>query len=143
MTQDLIINGKNAREEWGVFATETSLTELMTPPPQKDLVSNESRLEHGKRVITKNPKVKDRDVTLTLNFVAPSERAFLDNYASFCQELAKGRLEIRIDYIPRVIYRMDYKDCTQFKEFRRRMAKASLRLNEPDPTNRGIIDNSR
>lgn len=143
MTQDITINGKNARTEWGIYCTDTSLSELMTPSPQKDIISNESRLEHGKRVITKHPKTKDRDVTLTLNFLANSESEFLANYQSFCRELAKGRLVIQVSYNPDETYRMDYQSCTQFQQFRRRMAKYSLKLNEPDPTNRGKSDKAR
>lgn len=138
MTQDIYINRKNARLTWGIITTETSLSELTTPPPLKDLVTNESRLEDGKRVIARNPKVKDRDVTLTLNFLASTEAEFWQHYLSFCEELKKGRLEVRTQYQQGVIYRLDYRDCTQFQQFRRRMAKYSLRCNEPDPTDRAL-----
>lgn len=136
MTKDININGKNARDEWGVFLTDSSLSELLTPPPMKELPSNESRLEHGKRVITGNQKIKDRTITLSLNFVADTEEEFWAHYISFCRELAKGRIAIVTRYNPDVTYYMDYLDCSQFQQFRRGMAKYSLKLNEPNPNNR-------
>ena len=108
----------------------------MTPAGQKELVSNASRLEHGKRVIIQNPRKKDRDVTLTLNMVAETEAAFFTQYADFCEELEKGRLVIRTMYQPGVYYRMDYIDCQQFTQYMRGEAKFSLKLNEPNPKDR-------
>ena len=56
MIGELFINGKDAYTTWGISMDDTSLSALMTPAPNKDLVENKSRLEHGKRVITDNPK---------------------------------------------------------------------------------------
>lgn len=146
MTGDFWINEKDAYDYWGLVLSTTAVSELMTPAGQKPLVSNSSRLEHGKRVIVKNPKKSDRDVTLNLFMVADTKEQFLANYASFCEELEKGRLVIQTRYQERVvdgattnvIYRMDYLSCTQYSEYNMGMAKISLRLNEPDPTDRGL-----
>lgn len=132
----LYINDKDAAITWGVTVDTQSLSALMTPVAQKALVGNETRLEHGNRVITNNPKQSARDVTLTLQMIAANEEAFFAQYNSFCEELAQGRLVIRTKWQPTVYYRLDYLSCNQFTQFMRGIAKFTLKLNEPDPTDR-------
>ena len=134
----MFINGYDAYDTWGIIVTTTTVSELMTPAGQKALVSNKSRLEDGKRVITRNPRKEDREVTLNIQMVAKTQEQFLANYASFCEELAKGRLVIRTKYQPDVYYRMDYISCSQYSEFMFGIGRYTLRLNEPDPTDRGV-----
>ena len=138
MKGELYINGKDAYETWGMSLSDTSLSALLTPPPNKDYIESKSRLEHGKSVILDNVKVDERDVTLQVHFTAKSEAQFFDRYSSFCEELKGGKLELRTSYQPTVIYRFIYVSCQQFSQFMRGIAKFSLRLNEPNPENRAI-----
>ena len=139
---ELHINGKDAYTEWGISFDQTALSALMTPAPNKAYIENKSRLEHGKRVIVDNPKVDERSVTLTFNLTAKDEGQFFERYNSFCQELAKGELHIKTKYQENVVYRMVYESCSQFSQLIREIAKFSLKLTEPDPTNRGIDSKS-
>lgn len=132
----LYINGTDAWKEWGIFIDSNSLSALMTPPATKDYLSNESRLEHGTRYYTSNVKMKERDVTLSLQFVASSESDFLSKYASFCEVLQGGTLDVKTKFQPNVVYHCLYVSCTQYSEFNHTMAKFSLKLREPNPTNR-------
>lgn len=134
----LTINGKDAYTEWGVIMGGTALSALMTPPPAKDYVTSESRLEHGTRVYFDNTRTATRDVTLTFYISAKSETAFLSQYASFCQELAKGLLVLNTSFQPDVYYRLRYISCSQFSEFQRELAEFALKLTEDDPTDRGV-----
>lgn len=138
MKGELYINGKDAYETWGMSLSDTSLSALLTPPPNKDYIESKSRLENGKSVILDNVKVDERDVTLQVHFTAKSEAQFFDRYSSFCEELKGGKLELRTSYQPTVIYRFVYVSCQQFSQFMRGIAKFSLRLNEPNPENRAI-----
>ena len=70
----------------------------MAPPPMKEFIENKSRLENGKRVITSNSKIDERNITLTFNLTAKSEDQFFARYNSFCEELATGVLHIRSKY---------------------------------------------
>lgn len=135
---DLYINGKDAYISWGISLDATGLSALMTPAPNKELVQNKSRLQSGKSVIATTARVDERNVNLMLNLTANNEEEFFTRYASFCQELATGVLEIRTRYQAEVVYRMNYVSCQQFSQLMRGIAKYSLRLNEPDPTNRSI-----
>ena len=138
MKGELFINGKDAYTEWGVSMDTASLSALMTPAGIKDLPENKSRLEHGKRVITdaKVIKIEERQLTLTINLTARNEDEFFMKYNSFCNELSTGKLNIRTKYQPEVMYRTIYKSCNQFSQFMRGIAHFSLRLEEPNPTDR-------
>lgn len=136
MTGELFINGHDAWTRWGIMMDDTSLSALMTPPAIKDFPKNSSRLESGTRYITLNPKLKERDVTLALQFVAETKAEFLANYNDFCQNvLATGKLNIRTMYND-VTYYFVYNSCTQYRQFLFKVAKFSLRLTEYNPENR-------
>lgn len=144
---------------YGVSLSEKSLSLLMTPAPNKDAIENKSRLEHGKRVVRKHKYVKkdERNVDLEMHVTATNKTEFWRRYNGFCQDwLDWGFFDIAvshfksdagapvtvggIDYGTLSVFRMTYKSCTQFSEFQQQMAKYTLRLNEPDPSNRGGTD---
>lgn len=133
---DLKINGYDAYDYWGISLTTSSISALMTPAPQKEFVSNKSRNTAGKRSVQENPQPDERQITLMLQLTAPNEGEFFRRYALFCEQLATGVLNIETKYQPGTIYKTEYVNCTQFTQFVRQMASFSLRLTEPDPTDR-------
>ncbi len=139
MIDEVYINGKDAYAEWGITFDSSSLSSLMTPPPMKTPPENNSRLHHGKIVDYSNPKVDTNSITLTFNLSASTETEFFRRYHSFCEELKTGKLVIINRHIEDV-YRMKYVSCTQFTEFMYGIAQFSLRLEEPNPMNRGNND---
>lgn len=135
----LYINGMDAYTTWGIFLEETALSALMTPAPNKEFISNKYRSKDGKTVIKHNPRLDEREITITFNMTAKDADTFMANYAKFCEEvLAKGELVIRTRFQSNVWYRCIYLSCTQFSQFIQEMAKFSLKLNEPDPSDRGV-----
>lgn len=108
----------------------------MCPPPMKDYIEDESRLEHGKRVITEGAKVAGREVTLTLSLFAGDETAFYSHLNAFCTELEKATLDIELECQAGTIYKCIYKQCSQFTQYNGRLAKFSLKLEEPNPKDR-------
>lgn len=138
MKGDLYINDKDAYASWGVFLSDEAVSTLMTPAPVKDRISNNSALEHGVRYITGTAKVNERELTLIIYLRASSKAEFLTRYQSFCEELKTGNLDIRTKYQTDVVYRCIYQSCTSFSEFNFGLAKFSLKLTEPDPTDRAL-----
>ncbi len=137
MRGELYINGQDAWQTWGITMDDTSLSALMTPPANKDFPKNSSRLESGARYITINPKRKERDVTLSLQFVAETKALFLEKYNAFCQNvLATGKVSISTMYQSGVTYYFIYNSCTQYRQFLFKVAKFSLRLTEYNPDDR-------
>ena len=102
----------------------------------KTLVENKSRLTAGKSVICENPQTDERQLSLSFNLTAKDEEQFFDRYLGFCDELKKGMLNIKTRYQPSVTYKVVYLSCSQFTQFMRNMASFSLKLNEPNPTDR-------
>lgn len=142
MQGTLFINGKDAYTTWGITLDENALSALMTPAPLKDPIANKSRAAHGRDVLgfggatPYRPRVDEREFSIGINLTAPNEAEFFRRYEAFCRELQGGRLDIRTKWQQGVTYRCLYVSCTQFAQFMRGMAKFSLRLNEPNPTNR-------
>ena len=143
----------DAYDVWGVSLDETGMSRLMTPAPNKQPVNNKSELEHGKSVIYAplNVMKDERTISLVMHLTANrhyssshgrwlTEREdFFIKYKDFCEKvLDAGYIEMATCYIPRVVYRLLYVDCTQFSEFMLGLAKFTLSLNEPNPYNRGI-----
>lgn len=139
MTGELYINKKDAYTTWGISMDDTSLSALMTPAPNKALIENKSRLEHGKCVVTSNPKLDERNLTLQINLTAQNADAFFARYSSFCEELAMGTLEIKTKYQPEIVYKTTYQSCNQFSQFMQGIGKFILKLNEPNPADRKEI----
>lgn len=134
----IYINGKNAKSEWGILTTGNTLSALLAPVSLKDRVSNESRLEHGKRTDNSNPKVAARELNLEIQMTARSPEQFYARHDAFCAELIKGRIEMYLSDRPTVIYHFDYNSCSQYTQFRRGMATLALKLTEPNPNDRTV-----
>lgn len=137
MKGEITINGFDAYEKWGITVSDTGIAALMQPVPQKDYIESKSRLLDGKKVI--NTAMKDeRSISIVFTITAATREGYLERYASFCEELGKGSLEIWMKYTPNVVYRCLYRSCTQFTQFLGGIAQLTLKLDEPDPSNREL-----
>lgn len=132
----LRINGKDAYSEWGISMDDTSLSALMTPPAVKSYITNDDRMKHGRTFLESPVYVDSRDLTLQLNLTARDESQFFKRYASFCEILAKGRLDIETSFQQGVIYHCVYQSCSQFSQFMRGIGKFVLKITETNPNNR-------
>ncbi|MCI8997673.1 MAG: hypothetical protein HFJ95_01600 [Muribaculaceae bacterium] len=143
MVGELFINNEDARKTYGIIFGEDSLTALMTPPPVKPYIENKSALVHGKQVLNDEdnpPKLDERDVQLTFYLHAKNREQFLERYQKFTTMLQKGKVDIRTKYQPGTTYHCLYISCAQFSQFNGRLAKFVLKLNEPNPKDRGKND---
>ena len=135
---ELTINGYDAFRTWGVSLEDQALASLMTPPSMKDDITNNSRLEDGTRHWAEFPKVAQRELTLPMHLVARNKNEYLRKYASFCEELRKGKIDIETCYEQNVVHHCIYQSCTQFTQFIGGIAKMSLKLVEPNPMDNAI-----
>jgi len=137
---DLVINGKDAYEEWGVCMGEGFMENILIPAGMKDVIQNESRLEHGKRVILSNPKLAARDVTLVFNIEGETEEDYLLKFRSFVTELQKGIIDINIPVLGAEVYRLIYQKSTSFGQNRNRTFSAlTVKMEEYNPSVEGRI----
>lgn len=127
---------EDAYDTYGLSLNEEGLSRLMTPAPLKEPVSNKNVITHGASIL-QSSLVKDvRQVSLGMHISAPDKTTFLSRYASFCQLLDNGFIDIKTKYQEGVVYHFIYLDCTQFSEFNRELAKFTLSLEEPHPESR-------
>lgn len=133
---DLIINGKNARTEWGVVTTLNTLGALLAFPALKEMPEFSSRLEGGSRIDTENPLPDAREITLEIQLTAATPALFYSRLEALRSELGKGSFTLYTSDRPETVYRLVYRSCTQFTQFRRGIAVFSLKVTEPNPDNR-------
>ena len=93
---ELLINGENAYTTWGVRMGDGFLDVLGASSPMKEFIENKSRLEHGKRVIINNPKVDEREITLSFTIEGNSQSDYQSKKKAFFDELYKGKIDIQI-----------------------------------------------
>lgn len=138
MTGDLLINGKDAFSTWGVCMGDGFLDAIDGFNEMKDYIENESRLEHGKRVITDNAKVDSREITLQFTIEGSSESDYRSKKKAFQTELEKGAVNIKIPALGSEVYKLVYlgKSISYGLSLDRCFGKVSSRFEEPNPMDR-------
>lgn len=138
MTEDLFINGKDAFITWGVRMGDGFLDTIDGFNQMKDYIENESRLEHGKRVITDNAKVASREITLQFTIEGNSESDYRIKKKAFQTELEKGVINIKIPTLGSYIYKLIYlgKSLSYGLSPDRCFGKVSGKFCEPNPIDR-------
>lgn len=138
MTADLEINGKDALTTWGVRMGSGFLDAIDSFNEMKDFVSDESRLEHGKRVVVENPKVKSREITLQFTIQGASESEYRERKNLFQKELEKGNVTIKVPALGNVVFKLIYlgKNISYGLSLTRSFGKISCKFEEPNPMDR-------
>ena len=128
---------KNARTEWGMSLSDGSLSKLLTPAPNKEPIKNANAITDGSSVVGGIGVKAERTVNLEVHFIAPDQSTFLSRYAAFCSDvLDKGAFDLKTSVQDGVVYHFIYLDCQQFSQFHLELAKFTLSLVEPNPSNR-------
>lgn len=136
---ELIINGYDAYDRWGMSMDNTSLSQLMAPAPMKDMIVNRSRLENGTRRVRTGRKYDERTIKLGLHIHADTDAGFRTLFNKFKTEvLDTGQLDIQVSYVPQTVYRCDYLSCSTFGVYGRQLANFVLTLVESNPENREV-----
>lgn len=136
---ELLINDENAYTTWGVRMGEGFLDAIGASAPMKDFIENKSRLEHGKRVIINNPKVDEREITLSFTIEGNSQSDYQAKKKAFFDELYKGKVDIQVSANSSEIYHLVYlgKSITYAQSLDRTFGKISAKFNEPNPSPEG------
>lgn len=132
---DLLINGRDAFQVWGVRMGDNFLDSLGASVPMKEFIENKSRLEHGKRIITTNPKLDEREITLAFTIEGNSQSDYQTKKKAFFEELYKGVIDIQIPANNSDIYHLIYlgKSVTYAQSLERTFCKISAKFCEPNP----------
>lgn len=134
---NLLINGNDALIAYGVRMGEDFLDALNAFPTMKDNVENESRHEHGKRILTTNQKVASQTVSLTFTVEGATHDKFRENKQKFIDALREGNITLQVPQDSSDIYHLVYKKGTSYAQNpQRTFCKVVCSFEEPDPTNR-------
>ena len=135
---DLLINGRDAFQVWGVRMGDNFLDSLGASVPMKEFIENKSRLEHGKRIINTNPKLDEREITLAFTIEGNSQSDYQTKKKAFFEELYKGVIDIQIPANNSDIYHLIYlgKSVTYAQSLDRTIGKVSAKFCEPNPASR-------
>jgi hypothetical protein len=138
MTGDLIINGKDAFITWGVRMGDGFLDAIDGFNEMKDYIENESRIEHGKRMITDNARVASREIALQFTIEGSSESDYRTKKKAFQAELEKGTVKINVPSLGNEVYKLVYlgKSLSYGMNSARCFGKVSSKFCEPNPTDR-------
>lgn len=138
MTGELYINNKDAWTTWGVQMGNGFLDALDGPLPMKDYIENESRLEHGKRILTDNAKVDSRDVTLDFTITGTSRADYQTKKNAFRTELQKGAVSVKVPDLNNEVYHLVYtgKGISYGLSLDRCFGHFSSKFTEPNPMDR-------
>lgn len=142
MTEKLIINGnRNVLRDFGVIMGDGFLEALSEPLNMKEYVENESRLEHGKRIIISDtPRIASRDVSLVFAVFGNDRADFLKKKSMFMEEMYKGEVRIVVPEFDNLVYSLVY--TGKGSEFSLSAdlcsCKIVLKFTEPNPANRPV-----
>ena len=135
---DLLINTQDAYTTWGVRMGEGFLDVLGASSPMKEFIENKSRLEHGKRVIINDPKIDEREITLSFTIEGNSQSDYQAKKKAFFEDLYKGVVDIQVPANSNEIYHLIYlgKSVAYAQSLDHTFGKISAKFNEPNPANR-------
>lgn len=138
MKGDLIINGKDAYTTWGVSMGDSFIDNIEAPASLKDYITNESRAEHGKRVITDSSvmKVASRDVTLQFHIFGKTPELYMANKKAFQAILYSGVVDIKIPARGSEVYHLIYQGKQVSFSQSACDGMLSAKFEEPNPMNR-------
>lgn len=136
---DLLINTQDAYTTWGVRMGEGFLDVLGASSPMKEFIENKSRLEHGKRVIINDPKIDEREITLSFTIEGNSQSDCQAKKKAFFEELYKGVVDIQVPANSNEIYHLIYlgKSVAYAQSLDHTFGKISAKFNEPNPSPEG------
>lgn len=135
MKNELIINGRDAFLVWGVRMGDKFLDVLGASVPMKELIENKSRLEHGKRVITTNPRLDSREITLAFTIEGETPSDYSDKKRRFYEELYKVKMTIQVPENGDEVYHLNYlgKSANYGQSLDRTFGKLSVKFEEINP----------
>lgn len=137
---ELRINGSSTiYQDYGVRMGEGFLDALTEPLSLKENVENESRLEHGKRVVVEEtPKIQSREVLLDFTISGSTPADFRAKKKAFLALMYKGVVSVQVPQESEDVYHLIYrsKGSEYSMNAQRTFCHMILKFEEPNPTHR-------
>lgn len=134
------INDKDLYSTWGAVLAKGAYEALLKPAPNKSLIQNKSRLEHGKSVIT-NPdifKTDERDISFSVWICGVSQEDYLIKYKSFIEEITSGIILLKVPILG-LTFKLAYLNCSNYGDYGLKKGKLTLKMNEANTKDREVL----
>lgn len=144
MTNELIINGKDAWEHYRIRMGNGFLDALEADADDKEYVTNTIRTENGTRVIPIRPLKAERNVTLEFVIVGANHVDYNERLSAFNELLNNGFITLQVPKSKDDVYRLycQRKSTSYSRGKGGAIGKKSVKFVEFDPTNRGTLTDS-
>ena len=111
---------------------------LYAPIELKEFVSNESRLENGKRVIVANPRKASRTFSLEFLVTGATATAFGNNLQVLFTQLYAGSVKLEVPEVSEDVFFLVYqgKSSTYSSGLSKTACRVTVAFEEPDPSRR-------
>lgn len=127
------------KESFGVSLSDGAIGTLLAPPAAKDRVSNESRLEDGRRIdIYTDTHFQARELTLEMHLIADTFEEYISRWRAFLAAITATGQGIRLTYTiygQSMQFDLQYLSCTQFAVYNGQLGKFAVRFIERLPNN--------
>lgn len=141
MKNELIINGKDAWENYRIRMGNGFIDALEADADDKEYVTNTIRTENGTRVIPIRPLKAERNVTLEFVIVGTNHNDYNERMAAFNKLLSNGFVTLQVPKSKDDIYRLYC--CRKSTSYSRgrggAIGKKSVKFIEFNPTERGAL----
>lgn len=129
----------NLKENFGISLSDGAISTLLAPPAAKERVSNESRLENGKRIdIYADTHFQARELTLEMHLIADTFEQYIARWRAFLSAITATGQGIRLTfsiYGQSMVFDLQYLSCTQFAVYNGQLGKFAVRFIERNPSN--------
>lgn len=127
----------NLYTTYGVRFVRGAYEALLTPAGMKEYISNDNRLRNGSQyaALATSAKKKAREVAIPFSIEASTESAFFTRYEAFLEKVSSGLVYLRVPRLNKV-FKVVYTSCDRFGISQLKDAIFTLRMIEPDPTDR-------
>lgn len=134
------INDKDIYSTWGAVLAKGAYEALLKPAPNKTLIQNKSRLEHGKSVITKPDtfKTDERDISFSIWICGVSQEDYLTKYKSFIEEITSGVILLKVPILG-LTFKLAYLNCSNYGDYGLKKGKLTLKMNEANTKDREVL----
>ena len=133
----------NLKEDFGISLSDGAISTLLAPPAAKERVSNESRLENGKRIdIYADTHFQDRELTLEMHLIADTFEQYIARWRAFLSAITATGQGIRLTYTiygQAIQFDLQYLSCTQFAVYNGTLGKFAVRFVERSPRNGQLV----
>lgn len=140
MKGQAFINDKDIWLTWKASLCKGTYEQLLKPAPMKEYIVNNSRAEHGVRIVANktNSKIDSRSFSINLYIEGRTQEEYISNVESFMDEISSGLFSFKVPQLNKV-YKLVYTDCSNYGDYGLRKGKFVIKLSEPNVKDRTVI----